>query len=117
MTIKTDRLKESIYIIASQEMLHYSREYEHEHGIITILDVVISPDKSYADLQVHGQSDDKELTQFLTPITSRIHTRISRELWLRKTPKIRFRVAKKTQEKKDILTIIQELDAQYGLSR
>lgn len=55
MTIKTDRLKESIYIIASEEMLSYSREYEHEHGIITILDVVLSPDKNYADLQVHGQ--------------------------------------------------------------
>lgn len=42
--------------------------------------------------------------------------KISHDLALRKTPRIRFRVAKNQEDKKDILATIAELDAQYGLS-
>ncbi len=117
MTIKTDRLSESIRIIATEETLTHSRDYDNTHGIISVLEVIISSDKSYADVMIHGQWDDKELTQFLAPIAGIIHTRISRELWLRRTPRIRFRVAKNIHEKADILSIINQLDRQYGLSK
>ena len=117
MTIRTDRLSESIRILATEEILRFSRDYENNHGIISVLEVVISSDKSYADIMVHGQADDKELTQFLAPIAPIIHTRISRELSIRKTPRIRFRVAKNTNAKADILSIIHQLDIQYGLSK
>ncbi len=117
MTIKTDRLSESIRIIATEETLAHSRDYEHNHGIISVLEVIISSDKSYADIMVHGQWDDKELTQFLAPIANTIHTRISRDLGLRRTPRIRFRIAKNTNGKADILSIINQLDLKYGLSK
>lgn len=117
MTIKTDRLSESIRIIATEEILAHSRDYENNHGIISVLEVVISSDKSYADVMIHGQWDDKELTQFVAPIAGNIHTRISRELGLRRTPRIRFRVAKNINGKADILSIINQLDLQYGLSK
>lgn len=52
MTIKSDRLKDAILRLANEEIIQFSREYEHEHGIIALLDVVISRDKSYADLMV-----------------------------------------------------------------
>lgn len=117
MTIRTDRLAESIRTLAIEEILSFSRDYEHNHGIVSVLEVIISSDKSYADIMVHGQWDDKELTQFLAPIARIIHTRISRELWLRRTPRIRFRVAKNINEKADILSIINQLDLQYGLSK
>ncbi len=117
MTIKTDRLSESIRILSTEEILSHSRDYENNHGIISVLEVIISSDKSYADIMVHGQGDDKELTQFLAPIAGKIHTRISRELWLRRTPRIRFRIAKNINEKADILSIINQLDRQYGLSK
>lgn len=55
MTIKTERLKESIHIISTEEIIQFTREFEHDHGIITVLDVQLSPDKNYADLIVHGQ--------------------------------------------------------------
>ncbi len=116
MTIKSDRLSECIRTIAIEEILAYSRDYEHDHGIISVLEIVISSDKSYADIMIHGQGDDKELTTFLAPMAGSLHTRISRELGLRRTPRIRFRVAKHIDKKWDVLSIIQELDKQYGLS-
>lgn len=117
MTIRSDRLSECIRTIAIWEILTYSRDYEHTHGIISVPEIVVSSDKSYADIMVHGQWDDKELTAFLSPIAGIIHTHISRELWLRRTPRIRFRVAKNIDKKGDILSLIQELDKQYGLSK
>ncbi len=117
MSIRTERLKEAVHIIASEEILQFSREYDHDHGIIAVLDVRISPDKSYADIFVHAQNgNDQELTRFLAPIGNNIHARISREIGLRKTPKIRFRKEQKQAAKKDILQTIRELDKQYGLS-
>lgn len=116
MTIKTDRLKESIQLIANEKILELSREYEHDFGIIALTDVVISPDKSYADLLVFGQGDNNLLVKFLAPIASKIHMKISEDLALRKTPRIRFRVAKNQDPKKNILDTIRELDEQYGLS-
>ena len=80
MTIKTDRLKESIQIIATEIILNFSREYEHSHGIIAVVDVVISPDKSYADIMVFGQGNNKELIKFLSPLASEIHRKISKDL-------------------------------------
>lgn len=117
MTIKSDRLRESIHIIATESILNFSREYEHNHGIIAVLDTIISPDKSYADIMVFGQGDNKALVKFLAPLATEIHKKISKDLSLRKTPRIRFRIAKNQEAKKDILTTIAELDAQYGLSQ
>jgi ribosome-binding factor A len=117
MTIRTDRLSESIRNIAITEILEFSRDHENSYGIISVLEVIISNDKGYADLMVHSQWDDKELIRFLSPIAWIIHSKISRELWLRRTPHIRFRIAKNTNEKTDILSIINQLDKQYGLSK
>ncbi len=116
MTIQTNRLKESIQIIATEIILNHSREYEHDHGIIAVVDVIISPDKSYADIMVYGQGDNKQLVKFLASTATDIHKKVSRDLSLRKTPRIRFRVAKNQEAKKDILETIRELDEQYGLS-
>lgn len=117
MTIKSDRLKDAIKTLAYEEIVAFAQSIEHTHGIISLLDVVISSDKSYADLMVFGQGENKELPKFLSPISGRIYLKISKELALRKTPRIRFKVAKNAENKKDILTLIRELDEQYGLSK
>lgn len=81
MSIRTERLKESVYIIASEEILNFTREYDHNHGVIAILGISISPDKSYADIFIHGQKgNDKELIHMLSPLAKDIHGRISREI-------------------------------------
>lgn len=80
MTIRSDRLSECIRTLAIEEILSFSREHDNDHGIISVLEILISSDKSYADIMVHGQGDDKALTAFLAPIAGTIHTRISREL-------------------------------------
>jgi len=117
MTIRSERLRESIFIIASEEILDFSREYEHPHGIIALVDVKLSPDKAYIDLFVDGHEHKKDIPNFLAPLAPKIHLRVSRELGLRKTPRVRFRKVKPQENKKDILTTLRELDEQYGLSQ
>lgn len=94
MTIKTDRLKDSIAEIATNIIVPFSREFPHNFGIISLVDVVISPDKSYADLMVFSTENSKNLPKFLAPLAGKIHMKISSDLGLRKTPRIRFRIAK-----------------------
>lgn len=53
MTIRTDRLSESIRNLAITEILAFSRDHENAFGIISVLEVVISSDKSYADVMIH----------------------------------------------------------------
>ena len=55
MTIRTDRLSESIRNIAITEILEFSRDHENSYGIISVLEVIIFNDKGYADLMVHSQ--------------------------------------------------------------
>lgn len=117
MSIHTERLRESIHQIATESILSHMREYDHPHGIVSVVEVRISPDKQYADVFTTAQHLSKELPRLLAPLASVIHKRISTELWLRKTPRIRFREQKSHTDKKDILQTIQELDAQYGLSQ
>lgn len=116
MTIQQDRLKNAILTIATEKIVQFSREFDHDHGIIAVPDVVISSDKSYADILVFGQGNNRDLPKFLSPLASDIHRKISRDLALRKTPRIRFKIAKNQEAKKNILDTIRELDEQYGLS-
>ena len=80
MTIHTDRLREAMRAIANEIILDHSRNFEHDHGIIALVDVVLSADKSYADFMVFGQGDNKELLHFLAPNAKTIHAKISKDL-------------------------------------
>lgn len=117
MTIKNDRLKDSIAEIARNIIIPFSQEFPHNFGIISLVDVIISADKSYADLMVFSTENTKTLPKFLSPLAGKIHIKTSSDLGLKKTPRIRFKIAKNQAPKKDILATIAELDAQYGLSQ
>jgi hypothetical protein len=47
MSTKTDRFAETIQTIASPIILEYIREYGEEFGIVSVLKVDISKDRSY----------------------------------------------------------------------
>lgn len=117
MSLYTERLRDAIWHISSETILQYAQEYDHPYGVIAVVDSILSRDFSYADIVVEAQNESASLPRFLSPLAREIHRKISRDLWLKKTPKIRFRTPKKSKTKKDVLELIQELDTQYGLSR
>jgi ribosome-binding factor A len=72
---------------------------------------------SYADIFVQSQEDSQTLPKFLAPLAQKIHAKMGKEIGLRKTPKVRFRVKKEKRNSADILSLIHELDQKYGLSQ
>jgi ribosome-binding factor A len=71
---------------------------------------------SYADIFVQSQESVETLPKFLAPLAQKMHGKMGKEIGLRKTPKVRFRVKKEKRNSADILSIINELDKKYGLS-
>ncbi len=116
MTIHKERLIDAIKQIASEEIIRHLEFSSHDFGVVSITDVIISKDGSYSDIFLSSTEDIEKLPKFLTTLSGPIHMRISRELALRKTPKIRFRKIKDLHRPTDILSLINILDKQYGLS-
>lgn len=50
MTIKQERIQEVIREIASRQVTSWSQNFEHDFGIVSITDVELSSDRSYADI-------------------------------------------------------------------
>ncbi len=117
MNLRQSRLADAIRTYASEDILLYSQAREHTHGIISVVSVEVSPDYSYADIFVSCQKDDKTLPKFLSPTESSIRKRLAKDFSMRIIPNLRYRVGKRGKNGNDILSLIQSLDAQYGLSR
>lgn len=116
MTIHQERITEAIKQIASEEIIGFLEFSSHDFWVVSITDVVVSRDGWYADVFLSSTENTEFLPKFLAPLSSKIHLRISRDLARRKTPKIRFRKMKNTHKPTDILSLINALDKQYGLS-
>jgi ribosome-binding factor A len=118
MTIRTDRLAEEIRNYASSAIMNMTQYADHPYGMITVSGVEITKDKSYADVYVNSSHDEDTLPKFIAPLARELHTSISRDFGMRKTPKIRFRIRKgNASSPTDILALIHSLDKQYGLSQ
>ncbi len=50
MTIKRERLQETIREIASRHVTLWGQNFDHGFGIVSIIDVTLSPDRGYADI-------------------------------------------------------------------
>lgn len=116
MKIRTERLSHSIHSIASSEILTFSQEKDHNFWIISIIEVILSKDESYADVYVSSHEDEENLPKFLAPSAKIIEHAIGKNLGIRRSPKIRFRIKKNLKSAGDILSLIHSLDKQYGLS-
>lgn len=117
MTHTKDRLADIIRQIASEELIKWSQEIEHPFGIISFVEVIISPDRSYADIFVSSTESSLGLAKSLKDIIPPIERRIGKSLGMRKNPHIRFKLQKEKKNSTDILTLIDELDKQYDLSK
>ncbi len=116
MNIKQERLQEIIREIASRHVTQWSQNVDHNYWIISITEVIISKDKSYADIYLAASTSTDWLTKELARIAKDIQWEIGRELLMRKNPSIRFRVKKWWKNPIDILSLIDSLDKQYDLS-
>ncbi len=116
MTIKQERLKETIREIASRHVTLWWQNFDHHFGIVSIIDVTLSADRSYADINLAASETTEWLAKALARTAKDIQWEIGRELMMRKNPSIRFRVRKWTKTPVDILALIDSLDKQYDLS-
>lgn len=116
MSLHKERLTEKVKQIASEEIIGFLEFSSHTFWVVTIVDTIVSKDGSYADIFVSSTENTEQLPKFLTPLSGKIHLRISKDLAIRKTPKIRFRKMKNIRKPADILSLINSLDKQYGLS-
>lgn len=117
MNLRLKRLSEIVQTFASEEIMNFSQLKPHNHGIISIVRAEVTEDYAYADVFVSSQYEEKTLPKFLAESAKSIERRIGKEIQLRKTPHIRFRISKEQKSGDSILELIHSLDAQYGLSQ
>lgn len=118
MKLRHERLAEIIRSISSEHIILFSQEYDAIDWIISITDVDISTDEGYADIYVNSSNKDEEKTlpKVLAPLARDIMRDIGKNVGIRKSPQIRFKIKKKLKNNQDILSLINSLDKQYGLS-
>lgn len=117
MSIRAERIQESIKSIASEIIVRYAQENEHDYGVVSVSGAQLSPDWQYISIFITSQYNSQSLPKFLAPTMHIIRKNITSRFGLRKIPIIRIYNTKTSSQKKDILQIIQELDVQYGLSQ
>lgn len=116
MSTKTDRFADAIYAIASPIILDYIRENEESFGIVSVLEIEITKDRSYADIFVTSTTNDAGLPKFLAPLAHRIRHDIGQAIDTYKIPAIRFKRQKHNKEaEKSVYDLITELSNQYAL--
>lgn len=116
MSTKTDRFAETILTMSSPIILEYIREHGEEFGIVSIVKVDISKDRSYADVYVSSTTNEAVLPKKLAPLADRLRHDIGKQVQTYKIPRIRFKRVKNETVTRNVQDIINELSKQYGLS-
>lgn len=114
MSTKTDRFAETVLTISSPIILEYIREHGEEFGIVSIVKVTISKDRSYADIYVSSTANETLLPKKLAPLADRLRHDIGKQVQTYKIPHIRFKRAKNETTARSIQDIINEISEQYG---
>ena len=116
MSTKTDRFAETILTMTSPILLEYIREHGEEFGIVSIVNVEISKDRSYADIYVSATTNEAILPKKLAPLADKLRHDIGKQVQTYKIPYIRFKRVKNETITRNVQDIINELSKQYGLS-
>ena len=77
--LRIDRLSEMIRTLASEKIILLANEYNHEFGIISVIDVVLSKDEEYADIYVTSSEQAPDLTRFLAQFAHKIEQSMGKE--------------------------------------
>lgn len=115
MSTKSDRFAETILTIASPVILEHIRDHAPEFGIVSITDVEITPDRSYADIYVCASANEAGLPKKLAPLADSLRHAIGKQVHTYKIPHIRFKRIKNQAVVNNVHDIINQLSKQYGL--
>ena len=80
--------------------------------LINISEIILSSDYSYLDVFVSGFNNIDQLTKTLATHAHKLQRIIWKEIWLRKSPKIRFRYDEMWEVGSKIQTEINTLDTE-----
>ena len=116
MNLRQKRLADALRTYASEDILTFEQMRPHAFGMISVIEAIVSDDYEYADVYISCQWEEASLPHFLAPCADTIRRRIGKDFSLRKIPHIRLRIGKNQNKTADILSLIQSLDRQYGLS-
>lgn len=116
MSTKTDRFAETILTMSSSVILEHIREHGEEFGIVSVVKVEISKDRSYADIYISATAHEELLPKKLAPLADRLRHDIGKQVQTYKIPHIRFKRLKNEAVTRDVQDIISELSKKYGLS-
>lgn len=120
MSTQTDRFAETILLISSPIILEHIREHAEEFGIVSIVKVEITKDRSHADIYVSALGDEKvnkNLPKTLAPLANVLRREIGVRVQTYKIPRIRFKQIKNQSNIDTVQNIIHELSEQYGLNK
>lgn len=98
-------------------ILEYVSDRQDEFWVVSIVEVNVSKDYSYADFYVTCQTNSSELPKYLSKYAWELKSMIWRELGARKSPNIRFKISQNKNSTWDILSLIDELSSKYGLNK
>lgn len=116
MSTKSDRFAETILTMSSPIILEHIREHGEEFGIVSIVKVEISKDRSYADIYITASANEALLPKKLAPLADQLRHDIGKQVQTYKIPHIRFKRIKNEAVTRNVQDIINELSKQYGLS-
>ncbi len=107
--IKIDKIERTLKEVMTPEILQYVRENNEEFEIVTVVEVKISTDFNYVDIYLTSQQNQDKLPKFLASFAPTLKKFLSKNMSLRKTPQIRFRIDKKVQETSKIYSLLDEI--------
>lgn len=117
MSEKTEKAGYILRETMAPFILEYASEKLDEFGLVSIVEVVVSKDYSYADFYVSCQTNAENLPKYLAKYAGEIKSMIWKELGARKSPNIRFKISQNKNEVWDILSLINEMSNKYGLNK
>lgn len=97
-------------------ILEYAADKQDYFWIVSVIEIKVSKDYSYADIYVTCQNNQVELPRYLSQFSWELKSMIWRDMWARKSPTIRFKVSKNASWAQDVLSILSELWAKYDLN-
>lgn len=104
------KLEITSHKILSDIIFEETSDLEIDFWIITITDIVISPDLSYLDVWVSSFKNEDILAKTLAKKNYIIQGKYNRSINIRKLPKIRYRYDKKWKIGQEICETINQIN-------
>lgn len=117
MSEKSEKVWYILREVMSPFIIEYASEKQDEFWIVSIIEVKVSKDYSYADFYVTSQTNSADLPKYLSKYAWEVKSMIGKELWARKSPNIRFKVSTDKNSTGDLLSLINEISTKYGLNK